>query len=216
MNYLKSILIIILLYTSSCTGNLIPQEEMSQIIADIYRADRYVSSEYMMVLGSDTTKVYEAIFSNYGYSSKNFVNTIEHYLSRPSKLKSIYSGAKDIIAEEYNTVTNIIRRTERLDSISALYQKLIENRDSVMMLLPHERALRWVMEPLVFPRWSFSYSDSIRNLYETPQMDIWWQNNFKKDTTTLKFTIIDEKNSRTVPVPLKFHKAYLERACYPE
>jgi len=216
MKYLKLILIIVLLYVSSCSGKIIPEDEMSKILADMYKADRFVNSEYTLVLAADTTKIYEAVFDHYGYTALNFTNTIEHYLSRPSKLKAMYSGAKRIVAQQDSIVSEIIESAQRLDSISEPYKRLIKNADSVMKLLPSERAVRWVMEPLIYPRWSFSYNDSIRELYETPQMNIWWQNNFKKDSTNLKFTYIDEKNSRTVCVPSKFRRTYLERNCYPE
>lgn len=191
---------------------------MSQILADIYKTDRYVNSEYTLVLAADTTRFYEAVFNHYGYTAHAFTNTIEHYLSRPSKLKTIYSKAKEIIEEQESMVNEIIASTQRMDSLMAPYKKIVKNADSVVNLPPRERALRWVMLPLTHPRWSFSYNDSIKELYENPQMDIWWLNNFKKDTTTitLKFDFVDEKNMRAIRVPLTFHETYLQRAINPE
>lgn len=209
-------MIIVLLYTSSCTGKLIPEKEMPQIIADIYKADRYVDSKYMLVLGTDTTRVYEAVFNHYGYTTVDYINTIDHYLSRPAKLKVMFSGAKQIIADREKIVNTLIVTIQSRDSISATYRELFNNADSLMMLLPRERALRWMMEPLIYPRWSFLYNDSLKDLYETPEMDVWWLNNFKIDSTNLKFKFIDEKDSSTIRVPLKFHDANLERYCYPE
>lgn len=209
MNYLKSILIIVLLYTTSCTGDLIPREKLSYIIADIYKADRYVNSNYELLLASDSTKVYEAIFNHYGFTATDFTNTIEYYLSRPTKLKEIYSGAKAIVEEEEHQVSKVIKYNRRLDSIRVKYTRLLKNANSVVRLLPQERAVRWLIEPLKYPHWSISYNDSIRNLYENPQLKKWWLNNFNIDTTTLKPFLIDEKNSRTVPISPKLKKAHL-------
>lgn len=216
MKYLKSILIIVLLYTTSCSGKLIPEEKMAQIIADIYKADRYVNSEYKLVLAADTTRIYEAVFNHYGYTSEEFIYTIEHFLSRPSKLKAMYSKAKIMVTEQDSILSEIIAYGQKLDSFAVPYNKLMKNVDSVMVLVPRQRALRWIMEPSVYPRWSLVHNDSIKKLYETPQMNVWWLNNFKKDSTNLNFTFIDEKNSRTVRVPPKFNSTHLERASYPQ
>ncbi|MDD2584204.1 MAG: DUF4296 domain-containing protein [Bacteroidales bacterium] len=215
MKYLKSILIIVLFLITSCKGDLIPRKEMSYIIADIYKADRYVTSQYELLLAADSIQIYEAVFNHYGYTGAEFTNTIEHYLSRPTKLKEIYAGAKAIVEEQEIQVSNDLKYKNRLDSIRVIYTRLLKKAESVVKLLPEERAVRWILEPLKYARWSFSYNDSIRELYENPQMTRWWLNNFKKDTTTLKPFLVNEKDSRAVPISPKLKKANLKRTLNP-
>ena len=214
MRHIKTILIFASLILASCSGDYIPQKKMPEIIAEIYKADRYINSRYNLVLRSDTTRYYEAIFNKYGYTSDDFIKTIDYYLTRPVKLKSFYTEAKAILEKEQTIVADILYKREREDSLSATYKKLIDESGKIVKLKADERAVRWILAPDKYPEIRFATGDSLRRLYETPQMSGWWLNNYKKDTLTFPITRRDEKNRRPIHLPSELEIADIERGSY--
>jgi len=214
MRHITTILIFATIFTASCSGDYISQDKMPQIIAEIYKADRYINSRYNLVLRSDTTRYYEAIFKKYGHTTDEFIKTIDYYLTRPVKLKTFYAQAKEILEKEEALVADKLYKKEREDSLKAGYNRLIEGSGKIVRLTKRERALRWIMAPDRYPEIRFATGDSLRKLYETPQMSLWWLENNKKDT--LQFSIIrrDEKNRRPLHLPSKLDIADIERGSY--
>ena len=201
MRHISFILLFSAFAALSCSRGYIPQKRMPEIIAELYKVDRYINSDYKLVLRADTVKIYESIFNHYGYTSQDFINTIDYYLSRPIKLKSFYAEAKILLEKEEEVIIEIIRSKERADSISAPIREIIKNADSVIKYEHKRRALRWILIPEKHPVWRVSLGDSLLKIYETPQMARWWWENYKRDTTKFSITTINEKNRRTIPLP---------------
>ncbi len=214
MRHILTILAFAAVILASCSGEYIPQKKLPEIIAEIYKADRYINSRYDLVLRSDTTRYYEAIFNKYGYTSEQYIKTLDYYLTRPAKLKTFYTEAKSIIQKEEAIIADILFKKEREDSLSASFKKLIDESGKIVRLKRDQRALRWILAPDRYPEIRFATGDSLRTLYETPQMPVWWIENFKKDTLTFPITRRDEKNRRPIHLPSELEVADIERGSY--
>ena len=211
MKYIPYLLTVFSLSILSCSGDMIPSKDMPKIIADIYMADRFVSSDYKMVLMADTARIYEAVFNKYGYTAKQFTKTIDFYITRPVKLKEFYSKAKKILEEQENEISLFLDMKSLEEQKSASFKKIIEQAGEIILYKTNERALRWIFVPESYPRLNISAGDSLSDIFETPQMAKWWINNFKQDTT--KFTLIlkNEKNRSTIHIPSEFTESGPER-----
>jgi hypothetical protein len=177
---------------------------MPKIIADIYMADRYVTSNYKMVLMADTARIYEAIFSKYGYTSKQFTKTIDFYIARPVKLKEFYTKAKAILEEQEKEISLFLEMKRLEEQKSASYKKIINGAGEITLYKTNERALRWILVPDSYPRLNISAGDSLSEIFETPLMAKWWINNFKQDTTKFTMILKNEKNRSTIHIPSEF------------
>ncbi|MDP3437873.1 MAG: DUF4296 domain-containing protein [Bacteroidales bacterium] len=214
MRHISFILLFSLFAALSCSREYIPQKRMPEIIAQLYKVDRYINTDYNLVLRADTIKIYESIFNHYGYTSQDFINTLDYYLSRPLKLKSFYAQAKILLEKEEEAIIEIIRNKERADSISAPIKAMIEHSDSVIKYDPKSRALRWILLPEKQPEFRVSYGDSLMKIYETPRMSRWWWKNYQSDTTKFSIISINEKNRRTIPLPTELIIADPEGGSY--
>ena len=91
------IILICLISIVSCHENKrIPKNTMSDIYYDIFITDSYVKQDNMSLEGiTDSIKVYEPIFEKYGYSSEDYISTVNYYLKQPVKLARILRKTKE-------------------------------------------------------------------------------------------------------------------------
>lgn len=211
MKHIRYSLILITAILFSCSDDLIPQKDMPAIIAEIYMADRYVTSDYKLVLKADTIKIYDAVFNKYGYTSEQYVKTINHYISRPVKLKEFYSKAREILVEQEQEISAFLD-SKSLDAQKAFpYKKLTEEADEIKEYDSYERALRWILAPEISPALNVSAGDSLSSLYETPDLVKWWINNFKDVTKKFRMILKDEKNRSTIHIPSELIESDIQR-----
>ncbi len=207
-------LIIMLLSLSSCSRGLISQKELPEIIAELYKADRYINNDPMLILMSDTTRIYEAVFNKYGYTTDNFVKTLEHYLSRPRILKGIYVQARVIIEQEDQLLTEYMKQKAREDFLLQPYRAITDSADVIKQRRGRERLLRWILVPASSSGWSIALGDSLQSLYQHPVMSEWWAENFNVQEMNYLYIKDNEKNRRAVPVPDEFIGTVSERGSY--
>ncbi len=196
------IIVLFLIFSSlSCSESMISQKDMPVVIAEIYKADRYINSNYRLILMADTTRIYETILKRYGYTPDQFIHTLDHYLSRPAKLKDFYAQAKVILDLEQELVKEILDAETRRDSLLAPYKRLTESSDSILLLDSDKRAMRWILAPESYPQWRMTLNDSLKNIYETPKMAEWWIRNFITNKSIVPTLIPYEKNRRAIHLP---------------
>jgi len=69
---------------------------MSEIYYDIFITDSYIKQDNISLKKiTDSAKIYEPIFEKYGYSSEDYISTINYYLKQPVKLARILRNTKD-------------------------------------------------------------------------------------------------------------------------
>lgn len=99
-----------LLFAASCShpeGRVIPERTFSKIYADMALADIWIAHHPEYMTQADTSMVYEFVFREYGYSTKDYLKSVEHYVAKPDKLCYIVERAKDRLekkAQEYKAI----------------------------------------------------------------------------------------------------------------
>ena len=117
-------------------GRLISKNALQCIYSDMFLADQWLKSNSDVREKADTTLFYEPIFRKYGYTTKDFEATIDHYTDRPDKLvKIIQKSAKDLNEKylEYNRIAERIQkiRTDNLKGFGYEYATFAD-ADSIL------------------------------------------------------------------------------------
>jgi hypothetical protein len=200
-HFLKIIISLsLVIFATSCHRDRIPDGKMAKIIADLYLADGYMNLDFKLVQRADTSVIYENIIQKYGYDKVQFVNTINHHVSRPGKLKLIYLEAQQILMERKNFLDAEIANRMLTENVSEIVRPILNKLDSGKVIDSYQRSVRWISYPDRFAKWSAAVSDSVAIKFESPLIGNWWLNNFRSNTKPFyKY----EKNSSTIPLPAK-------------
>lgn len=76
----------------SCTKEgIIPRSEMKAILTQMYESDQVVIGNQDIRGMADSLFVYEAIFNSFGYTSEDYFNSLNYYLSDPRDFSKMFS-----------------------------------------------------------------------------------------------------------------------------
>ncbi len=193
----KSLLLLtLLLILFSCSDRgIIKKEELPPLIADLFIADKALSMDFQRMQSADTMAIYEPVLKKYGYTTEEFLATIDHYLPRPAKLKGFFTKAMEILEKRKALAEEQIIEAEIKSFVLKDVLLSIRERDSLKKTDLHIRALRWIIAPDSFPKSPFFLPDSLYERVEYPGMAIWWKNNTQIENSPFyKY----EKDSRTI------------------
>lgn len=194
-----------------CGKGLIKKGDMPYLIAEIYKADKYIGVTPRIQRHADSVRIYEAVLLKEGYTLEQFNRTIEHYLLRPTKLKEFYTKAQLLVEEELKTVTLAIDKERNLQALISYIGRFIEDSTTLYFEVPLERAWSWIGSPNNYPKWQFSFSDSLNALYETPKLENWWLKNLENREYSYNYIDCNEENSSPVALPLQRDSTYKKR-----
>lgn len=200
MNQIFRIVLLIIFAAASCSKEVIDDNDLPVILADIYLTDRYLLNSPVNIQKADSLFIYEPILNKYGYTTEDLVHTLDYYLPRPQKLKNYFIDAKAILEKRELNVRNEITNFEIKESILTPIRKIIEERDSLKEIDSYQRSVGWIIAPDKFPQWRINLPDSLKTRFELPKLEQWWLNNL---TTKRKSPLYYEKNRRTIHLPDK-------------
>ncbi len=101
MRKLYIILTIILLTAVSCEEHrTIPRKKLSKIYYEMYLADEALSSSRKLRRMTDSLQLYEPIFNKYGYTTDDYLYTVDIYLENPAKYRKIFDRTKKMLEEK--------------------------------------------------------------------------------------------------------------------
>ena len=106
----------------SCTrGRVIPRGTFVKIYADMFLADEWVKDNPSMRRQVDTSLIYEAIFESYGYTTDDYLKSVEHYMTDTERYARMLKKAADRLKEKGGSLRrqdeSIRLRDERLKEI---------------------------------------------------------------------------------------------------
>ena len=79
-------------------GKVIPRGKFAQIYAEMVLADEWLMSNSVNYKRmADTTYFYEPIFNKYGYTSRDYIASVEHYIDDPLRYGRILKKAEAIV-----------------------------------------------------------------------------------------------------------------------
>lgn len=89
------ILIILGTFSISCTRDvIIPKETMVDIYHDIYLLDQSLIRKGIYRDIQDSLLIYEPVFNRYGYSSDDYIRSLNFYIERPDKFEKVFAEVK--------------------------------------------------------------------------------------------------------------------------
>ena len=133
--------ILILLMTVSALiscdrgGRIIPRSKLSYIFAEMFVADAWLQTQGPDVRKkADTTAFYEPIFKSYGYTTKDYIATVEHYLEDPDRFSRIVKKTHEMLSAELDAAQKektaysqmIQRRNRIVDHVFLVYSSLLD------------------------------------------------------------------------------------------
>lgn len=96
--YITSVMAVLL--CCSCRREvIIPKDKMSEIIAELYMADQYISVYHKFSAQRDSSRLFAAIIDEYGYTADDYRRSTSYYLERKDSYKNIVAAAKERLVE---------------------------------------------------------------------------------------------------------------------
>ena len=86
---------LLLILAASCGPRLIKRAKMEKIMADVLVQDQQVTHNFDLRRQADTMLVYEGIFEAYGYTTDDFIRSLEYYLTDASRMEKIMGNVAD-------------------------------------------------------------------------------------------------------------------------
>lgn len=101
-------------------GRVIPAGKMSEIYADMLVADQRIRNNPELMQAADTSLFYEPVFARYGYSGRDYVRSVNHYMEDPESFKKIFAKTKEIIDGHVAELRAVEKAAKRADSLRTL------------------------------------------------------------------------------------------------
>ena len=122
MKILKHIFpaIIALILFSSCSsgeGKIISRSDLAEIYAEMFLADQWIAARPELRRNADTSLVYEPILNKYGYTTQDYVHTIDKYMDDPERYSRILRSTVEIFDRQLKELEAKKVEYERLEEI---------------------------------------------------------------------------------------------------
>lgn len=78
-------------------ARIIPEAKLSQIYAEMFLADTWLREHPEAHRTADTTLFYEPIFNKFGYSTEDYIATVDKYIYKPDEFAKVFAKAKEIL-----------------------------------------------------------------------------------------------------------------------
>ncbi len=128
MRNIYIILTIILLgaFCSCSRHKTISKQDLARIYYDMYMTDEAISQNRDLRRMTDSLHLYEPIFNKYGYTTEDYLFSVNQYLQNPDKYKKIFEQTKNMLLKRkkeldkiytYETRFDRLKRWKTLDSL---------------------------------------------------------------------------------------------------
>ena len=115
----------------SCSrAKVIPRRTFVKIYADMFLADEWVKDNPSARRQVDTSLLYEPIFESYGYTTDDYLKSVEHYMGDTERYARMLKKAADLLGAKSNS----IRRLEESITLHDERLREIGKRREQMML----------------------------------------------------------------------------------
>lgn len=137
MKILKLIfpVVVAIILFSSCSseeGKVISRRDMAEIYAEMLLTDQWITSRPELRKKADTSLVYEPILNKYGYTTRDYIHTMDKYMDDPERYSRILRSTGVILdskLQELQVKREELQRLEeirkRLDKVRAEVSKYI-------------------------------------------------------------------------------------------
>lgn len=116
-NIVAAVFLALAVVSCSRKGRVIPKDTLSQIYADMFLVDQWITKDRDRMKVADTSLVYEPILARYGYNAEDYRVTVAAYLSEPDKYADVFKGSTDILKAYIDDIVRADGIKAKLDSI---------------------------------------------------------------------------------------------------
>lgn len=109
--------VMVMAFSCGNRGKVIPKHKLAAIYARMLVADQLVRNDSKLASVADTTLFYAPILAEFGYTEKDYVRSVGHYMEDPETFGNIFKEAKSILDERIQELTADERAARRADSI---------------------------------------------------------------------------------------------------
>lgn len=88
--------------------DLIPQDVMSRIYYDMYMTDQAVKDNRTFDRMTDTLRIYEPLFNRYGYTTDDYIRSVNTYLERPDRFIKVFEETKAMLEKREAVLKKIV------------------------------------------------------------------------------------------------------------
>ncbi len=97
-------------------AKVIPARKMARIYREMLLADQWLADNPEKKTAADTTWFYEPIFEKYGYTLKDYQNSVDHYLNDPKRYAQMMAKVGEGLRKEASAINQRIGQRERFAS----------------------------------------------------------------------------------------------------
>lgn len=163
--------IVLLLLALSCNGpRKISRKDMVNIYHDMFLLDQQIRHDITLKHIADTSLAYEGLFQSYGYSTEDYIFSINEYIKDPDKFSKVFADVADILTREADDIKKEAAFLDWKKSMMEIYTREIDTSrgpkvpkdivDSLHMRLvgasveffPPEDTIAYDIDTLVFAR----------------------------------------------------------------
>ena len=187
MKRLKYSILLFAAIFQACSGKTIPQKKVAKILAEVYLNDTYIDQNSRLIAQADSIQLYEPIFNKYGYTTDDYVRTIDKYFSRTKKMIYFYQEAKEILEQKKEEIRLAVEDRRRGDSIYNSYTSIQNNNQRVLNYIRNKESNKWILFPYSSGNWPDENSTPAKSHISQP---------FARITHSFSPVIIDTTNHR--------------------
>ncbi len=108
-----------IVFAVSCSrdeAKVIPRPQLSEIYAEMLLTDQWILSTKGVRLIADTSLVYKPILEKYGYTTEDYMKTVDVYMDDPERFAKVLRTTSEILGERQDKLR---KKKERLDAEAA-------------------------------------------------------------------------------------------------
>lgn len=144
------ILVVTVLVSGLCSCNrskgIIPRAKFSKIYAELFLADAWLSSASPDArVKADTTAFYEPVFKKYGFTTADYLTSVEYYLNDPERFGKIIKKAHhmlDMEVEQMESKKGVLREQVELATDDAEPEDALSPQDDSLKTKEMRRRVR--------------------------------------------------------------------------
>ena len=120
-------IVVFLALAVSCTGpRTIPRDKLGDIFHDMFLQDQQIKNDVSLKRIADTSLVYQGIFEDYGYTTDDYLHTINKYIRDPEKLSKVFEKVAERLLDEAKDIKKQVDFEEWQKRFLAIYKHRID------------------------------------------------------------------------------------------
>lgn len=121
------------LFSCSREGKIIPEADMTEIYADMFLEDQWLTTFRKYRVMADTTLFYDPIFEKYGYDFDDFSRSVDYYVDHPEKYIKLMRKTEALLTKRRKPFEEEVERQKKymLGIVNAHYKQIDFTDESI-------------------------------------------------------------------------------------